>query len=224
MLLQTIGGNMKRYGRLVVIGRKYDKEKNMEYWVCKCDCGKTTSVQKYSITSKRTTSCGCFGREQRIKATTKHGLHKSHLYSVWEGIMDRCYNKNSTGYKFYGGRGIKVCQTWHSPEKFIRWAEKNGYNNGLTIDRTNNNGNYSAKNCRFITQRENCLNSRKIRSTNTTGFRGVCPNKGKFYAYATHKGKTYSLGNHNTAKEAAICRDNFIKEKGLDLPLNFEDK
>lgn len=90
---------------------------------------------------------------------SKHGLSKSKLYRVFNSMKQRCYNKNNEKYKNYGGRGIIICDEWLQDRKtFFDWAFENGYNDTLTIDRINVNGNYEPNNCRFVTNNEQMWN------------------------------------------------------------------
>jgi len=100
-----------------------------------------------------TKSCGCKQKELIRIIQTKHGYKKHPLYSVWGGIKQRCYNKNSPAYPYYGGRGIKVCREWKIDfMSFCNWALINGWEHGLTVDRfPNNDGNYEPSNCRIAT-------------------------------------------------------------------------
>ena len=92
----------------------------------------------------------------------KHGLTKHPLYCVWHNMKTRCYNPKRKAYKYYGGRGITVCDEWlFDFEAFYTWAINNGYKKGLQIDRENNDKNYNPENCRFITPRENVRNRGK---------------------------------------------------------------
>ena len=91
-------------------------------------------------------------------------LSDNRIYGVWEGMKARCYNPNNSAYKRYGGRGIKVCEEWkNNSMSFIEWAYKNGYDDKAkykqcTLDRIDNNGDYSPENCRWITQKQNSRN------------------------------------------------------------------
>lgn len=84
------------------------------------------------------------------------------LYGVWCVMKQRCHNPKDKAYKYYGARGISVCPSWRNNFiLFYKWALRKGYIKGLTIDRKNNNGNYSSKNCRLLTMSEQQQNKRK---------------------------------------------------------------
>lgn len=92
-------------------------------------------------------------------SNSKHGLSKSKLYRVFNSMKQRCYNKNNEKYKNYGGRGIIICDEWLQDRKtFFDWAFENGYNDTLTIDRIDVNGNYDPDNCRWVTNNEQMWN------------------------------------------------------------------
>lgn len=87
--------------------------------------------------------------------------YSSKLYFVYNSMKDRCKNKNTKNYKNYGGRGIRVCDEWNkSYETFLKWALINGYQEGLQLDRIDNNGNYSPENCRWVSCKQNLNNTR----------------------------------------------------------------
>jgi hypothetical protein len=88
----------------------------------------------------------------------------SPLYQVHRGIKQRCLNENNKDYKYYGGRGISVCEEWKNYDDFAIWAYENGYERGLTIDRINNDGNYDPLNCRWATRKEQRANQRPYKN------------------------------------------------------------
>jgi hypothetical protein len=164
----------KRFGRLTVVERTDDaitkNGKRVVVYKCICDCGKEKNIRKCHLTNGSIVSCGCFHNEQLGNIRRKHGKsHKERLYSLWLNIKERCNNPNNVRYSSYGGRGIKICKEWSEDYvSFRNWCLNNGYRediresgrNELTIDRIDVNGNYEPSNCRFITNKENCLNKR----------------------------------------------------------------
>ena len=94
----------------------------------------------------------------------KHGLYKTRLYKEWESMKRRCYCKSATSYEYYGAIGINVCDEWRNDFKtFYDWSMSHGYDDTLTIDRIDVNGNYEPSNCRWITMKEQCRNKRNNR-------------------------------------------------------------
>lgn len=154
----------KKFGRLTVIKRCGSNKNRRALWLCQCDCGNTKIILGNSLLSKSTLSCGCYNKEHSKNIHTKHSLSYTKLYKVWGGMKTRCYNPNFMYYCNYGGRGIAICKEWKDDfSNFYKWAISNGYREGLTIDRINNDGNYEPSNCRWITRAEQNRNQRKTR-------------------------------------------------------------
>ena len=154
----------------------------------------------------------------------KHGFRYHPLYSVFYSMYDRCYNKKCNDYKFYGERGIDICQLWiNSPRLFIEWSLDNGWKKGLEIDRIDNDKGYSDKNCRFVTHKENSRNRRLLPSNNTSGFCGAsfCRTHNIWKSYVTYNRKRINLGAFSNVIDAAVARDSYVISNNLCLPLNF---
>lgn len=153
----------RRFGHLTVI-EQADRDKwDCITWRCVCDCGKECVVRGYSLKSGNTKTCGCRNYRKPVDLSKRDRINKR-IQRIWAGMHTRCYNENVDYYKHYGGRGIKMCDEWigeNGCRHFYEWAKKNGYKDGLTIDRIDNDGNYEPSNCRWITKTEQMSNMQK---------------------------------------------------------------
>lgn len=158
----------QKFGKLEVIARSPRTNKKLEvFWVCFCDCKESPflEVLSYCLRSGRRTDCGCIGRNNRVTASTIHGLSKSPEYRNWQHLRDRCNNKNSDSFHHYGGRGITVCDRWLHGEDgvhpFLCFLEDMGKRPTPehSIDRKDVNGNYELANCRWATDIEQRYNT-----------------------------------------------------------------
>lgn len=158
-----------KFGRLTVVSFNSKNERRQLLWNCKCECGnKNVVAVGAKLREGSVVSCGCHRSERMIEINKNihktHGKSYSRLNKIWSQMKQRCYNAKANGYKDYGGRGIRICDEWlNSLENFYEWAINNGYDDNLTIDRIDVNGNYEPSNCRWITMEEQQWNKRNTK-------------------------------------------------------------
>ena len=137
----------KKFGHLTIIEVWRDKEKKETMCRCMCDCGNTHISYVGKVTSGKIASCGC------QKGNKKHNARGSRLYRIWQAMKSRCLNPNTANYKYYGGRGINVCDEWMEFAPFAEWAKEHGYSDNLTIDRKDIDKGYCPDNCEWVTMK-----------------------------------------------------------------------
>jgi hypothetical protein len=157
-----------RFGRLTIL-KELEPIKKARFFLCKCDCGTVKSIRMVQLTTGQTKSCGCFKRDHLIKMISRHGHSRDRLYITWIAMKARCNNPNNPNYKYYGGRGIKVCKEWTKFINFYNWAIASGYQDDLTIERKNVNQNYELNNCIWIPRNKQSENTRRTRMISYKG-------------------------------------------------------
>lgn len=159
--MQNLTGH--RFGRLLVLSESgRDKHKQI-LWKCLCDCGAEKTVTGSNLRGK-TRSCGCLKAEIDPARLRTHGKSGTKEHKIWKGMISRCAITTATGYKNYGGRGVKVCERWHDFSAFFTDMGECGQ--GMSIDRIDVNGNYEPGNCCWSTKKDQARNTR--RSTRIT--------------------------------------------------------
>lgn len=195
------------FGSLKVLNRSSDTgngKKPIVKWNCQCICGKIISVKSYSLTSGHTKSCGC----QKVK----HGYsHKERLYQTWKNMRQRCNNPNRPDYKRYGGRGIKICEEWNDYTVFRKWALANGYDDSLSIDRIDVNGNYEPSNCRWA---DDYIQANNVRNNRIIEYQGQ---KFTMAELAKKLGLSYSALQHRVERNWPIEKIASIPQRSGDL-------
>lgn len=194
----------QKFGKLTAI-----KQIVRVYWVCRCECGRVLDIRPDAL--KRQTSCGCAHRRMPTAHSGRHGLSHTPENAIWRSIVGRCTIPSHTSWRNYGGRGIKVCKRWLND--FVAFYEDMGPrpSSRHSVERKNNNGPYSPKNCIWATP-------------------DVQQNNRRSNVNLTHAGRTQNLGQW--ARETGIKRETIALrirlgwpvEKALTKPVMFKSQ
>lgn len=151
----------QRFGRLVVEVDAGRTENRKRRWICRCDCGGTTATTTGDLRAGTTASCGCLQRERTGDANRVHGGSASSAYASWKSMWARCSDPRTSGWEYYGGRGITVCDRWRDFTAFLE--DMGARPDGCSLDRIDSGGDYNQANCRWATRIEQASNRRNSR-------------------------------------------------------------
>lgn len=162
----------RKFNRLTVLRIAGKNKYNRPMVERSCDCGNKIITEATRVKNGVTKSCGCLQSEFASNQFKTHGLTNTRLYRIWQSMISRCENKNNNRYYAYGRRGIRVCDDWRNDfMAFYNWAMENGYRDNLTIDRKDNDKDYSPRNCKWSTSYEQANNKRTNRTVEYKGVR-----------------------------------------------------
>lgn len=164
----------KRQGSITILGIEKIVPKVGRLWRCRCDCGEEFLTSTSSLVSsgrKYCHTCALKKNSERTKKQLgKHFQSGTRLHKLWMAMKRRCYCAGDTGYRYYGARGIRVCDEWYNNfESFRDWALSNGYDDSLSLDRKDCNGNYCPENCQWIPLEDQKYNKRSSRFITVLG-------------------------------------------------------
>jgi hypothetical protein len=155
----------ERFGRLTAVSIDHITDGRV-FWLCRCECGEESVIRLGHLRSGHTLSCGCLALRLVVSRSFVHGRARrgkarSREYISWALMIQRCTNPKRAEWKYYGGRGVAVCERWKSFENFL--ADMGARPGRKSLDRIDNDGNYESGNCRWATRKEQRANRRDSR-------------------------------------------------------------
>jgi hypothetical protein len=161
------------YGLLTAL-KPDGKIRGCTAWLCQCECGKQKRIPIAALNCGNSKSCGSKIHSSLVTEAKKLNELNKTEYMTWSAMKDRCKNPKNKSYKYYGGRGIEVCERWEKFENFLEDMGKKP--EGYSIERVDVNGNYDKLNCKWVPKSEQSQNKRNNR-------------------YLTYLGKTQNLAD-----------------------------
>ncbi len=218
----------QRFGLLRVIGRAASRvtpngtKKTM--WECTCDCGNSCIIGYQNLKVGYTKSCGCFRAEMSAERLVTHKMTNTPTYRSYRAMLNRCKNPSYKNFKYWGGKGVKVCDRWL--ESFENFLEDMGERpKGTSINRVQGAMVYSKETCKWDDRSTQSFEQSKYRN-NTSGVTGVSENRhGSFIARISVNNKQIHLGSFSSLEEATKARqDAEIKYYGINKQPPLETK